>query len=146
MRGPGREERSAVKLLKTARARLEELEARLEDAQAAKNSSETSLDWLRQAVRAEREARDGDPAVSREFARFLEGAEEKRKALESTRDTLASEIKTIEAMLGEARAEIDKLKTLIDVSRRARARREQEAADIRRRALPSIPSGRTGAA
>lgn len=132
MRGPGREERAAALLLKTARARAQELQSRLADIEAAIVSAETSLGWLAEAVAAEEEARSGAPAVAAEFARFIEGAAEKRRALSATRDTLAGESRAIGEMLGEACSEMKKLERLLEINRRAAARRASPALDGRR--------------
>ncbi len=145
MRGPGREERAAARLLRTARVRVGELQSRLADIEAAIAAADSSLDWLAEAVRAEEEMRRGDPFVAVEFARFLEGAAEKRKALNATRDTLAGESLAIREMLGEALSEMKKLEHLIAINRRAAARRERAARTGARRSL-IVGGGRTGAA
>jgi hypothetical protein len=141
MRGPGREEKAAAALLRIARARAVELQSRLTDVEAAIKSAETSLTWLAEAVEAEKASRSGDPKVAVEFARFLGGAAEKRTSLESTRATLSEEKRAVEAMLGEARAEMAKLDRLIAVSRRAAARRRPEGAGAVT-ATPSATAGR----
>lgn len=141
MRGPGREEKAAAALLRIARVRAVELQSRLNDVEAAIKSAETSLAWLAEAVEAEKGERAGDPKVAVEFARFLGGAAEKRKSLESTRATLGEEKLAVEAMLGEARAEIAKLDHLIAVSRRAAVKRQVEGADAAI-AMPPAAVGR----
>ena len=145
MRGPGREERAAALLFRTARARVGELQSRLADIEAAIVSTETSLDWLAEAVRAAEDARRGDAAVAAEFARFLEGAAEKRKALNATRDTLAGESLALRETLGEALSEMKKLEHLIEINRRAAARGERAFRAGGRRPLV-VDGGRTGAA
>jgi len=132
MRGTGREERAAALLLRTARSRVGELRSRLADIEAAALSAETALGWLAEAVAAEEGARPGAPAVAAEFARFLEGAAEKRKALSATRDTLAGESLAIREMLSEALSEMKKLERLLEINRRAAARRASPALDGRR--------------
>lgn len=139
MRGPGREEKAAAALLRIARVRAVELQTRLNDVETAIKSAETSLVWLAEAVEAEREGPNGDPKVAVEFARFLGGAAEKRKSLESTRVTLSDEKRSIEALLGEARAEIAKLDHLIAVSRRAAAKNHALGA---RDTIAAPPAGR----
>lgn len=139
MRGPGREEKAAAALLRIARVRAVELQTRLNDVETAIKSAETSLAWLAEAVDAEQGKPGGDPKVAVEFARFLGGAAEKRKSLESTRVTLGEEKQSIEALLGEARAEIAKLDHLIAVSRRAAAKNHALGA---RDAIAAPPAGR----
>lgn len=133
MNGPGHAEKTITQLVRVARANVEEIKARIADLEAAKGSAETSLDWFEQAIRAEETAKGEGGVVAAEFARFLEGAAEKRTALTSTRDTLIGEIETLRGMLGEAYAELKKLEHLVDISRRTTVRREKRISSLRLR-------------
>lgn len=133
MKGPDREEKALNQLVKVAQAKIDELGARLLRLEAAKASAETSLEWLREAVRAEEAAARKSAAAPLDFMRYLAGAEEKRKALRSTRDTLAGEIGPVREALNEAFAEAKKLEHLISINRKSLAARlgktEAAAAD-----------------
>lgn len=128
MTGPDREERSLALLLRAAKASVDDLQARLADLETARRSAEASLDWLAQAVGAEEAARGGDAAAVHDFARYLDGAAQKRAALTATRDTLAAEIENLRAPLLEAFAELKKFEHLIEITRRA-ARRDAAKAE-----------------
>ena len=127
MTGPDREEKALSQLVKVANAKIDELRARLSDLEAAKASAATSLDWLDQAVRAEETAARKSPAAPLDFMRYLAGAEEKRKALKSTLDTLAAEVAAVRDVLNEAFAEAKKLEHLIAINRRGLAERAQKS-------------------
>lgn len=126
MNGPGREEKALAQLVRLARQTLEERQAHLADLETARSSAETSLDWLAQSIRAE-EAGATRPQSIVDFRRFLEGATEKRRTLEATRDRLGLEIETVREHTREAFAEMKKLEHLIDINRRAGARRDAKA-------------------
>lgn len=138
MRGPGREEKAAATLLRVARAHIAKLQSRRSDVEAALTAAETSLAWLAEAVSAQRASRGGDPKAAIELARFLDGAAEKRRSIESTRDTLRAESVSIAAMLGAAETEMAKLQRLIETARRAAARRERRASAPQLAARPSL--------
>lgn len=127
MRGPDREGRALAQLLRTAKVRVEELQTRLADLQAARQSAEASLDWLAQAVGAEEAIRGDDAAALHDFARYLDGAGQKRAALTATRDTLAAEIETLRAPLREAVTELKKFEHLLEINRRSAHRNAQKA-------------------
>lgn len=131
MRGPGRQEKAAAQLLKTARARIEELQSHLADIESAKASAEASLNWLEEARRAEATSHFPDTTATAELRRFVEGADEKREALKSTYDTLAAESLSVQQFLRDANVEIAKLETLIEVSRRTAPRRSPPAPTTR---------------
>ncbi|MEX0644735.1 MAG: hypothetical protein WD076_05455 [Parvularculaceae bacterium] len=126
MKGPDREERALAQLVKVARAKIDELSARLADLETAKASAESSLDWLDQAVRTEEAAARRTAAAPLDFMRYLAGADAKRKSLQSTRDTLAEEIGSIREALNEAFAEAKKLEHLFSINRKGLAAREQK--------------------
>lgn len=121
MKGPDREERALAGLLRAARVRAGEMRAHLANLEAARASAESSLDWLAQAVRAEEAAAERTSAEPGALARYLEGAGEKQRALQSTRDMLSAEIEPARAALAEAETEIEKLDRLLSVSRRIRS-------------------------
>lgn len=131
MTGPGREERALSQLLKVARSKVEDLQSHLANLDAAMKSAESSLDWLAQAVRAEELSKTRAAGGAAEFARFLVGAEEKREALLSTRDTLAGEAEALRETLGEALIELHHLENLIEAKRRAARARGRSAEDAR---------------
>lgn len=133
MKGPDRAEKTLSLLVRAARAQIAEVKARIADLEAAKASAENSLDWLAQAMRAEEAARDEGRIVASEFARYLEGALEKKAALESTCATLAAELDAMRPTLAEAYAELKKLEHLIEVNRRAAARRGERSGPLRLR-------------
>lgn len=136
-----REELAIARLLKAAHARAGELNARVADAEAARASAQSSIDWLLQAVRAEEIHCGSSPQALADFARYLEGAEEKRRTLLSTRDRLSDEIRAIQETLSEAAIEVRKLEHLAGLKseeiaaadRQREAKRLDEAAAQRRR-------------
>ncbi|MGE0409582.1 MAG: hypothetical protein AB7P23_10015 [Amphiplicatus sp.] len=127
MIGPGREEKALAQLVKIARTAIEERQARLAALEAARASASSALDFLNEAVSAEERARWREPAGALDFTRYLAGAEVKRRALVSTRDTLAAEAAAAREALAEAFAELKKLEHLIEINRRALAGRGQKA-------------------
>jgi flagellar export protein FliJ len=141
MKSLRREEQALARLLKVAGLRVDEITARLADAEAARASAQSAIDWLLQAVRTE-EARCGaSPAALADFARYLAGAAEKRRTLQATRDRLGAEIAALRADLSEAAIESRKLEHLAGLKteeiaaaeRRRDAARLDEAAAQRRR-------------
>ncbi len=135
MRRREREEKAINQLIRVARARADEVQARLAGLETAKASAERSIALLVEAVAAEeRNAGAGAPAML-DFARYLRGAEEKRRSLEDTRKTLSSQIVALQTDLHDAFAELKKLEHLLEMSERSAAARAQqkeiaEAADI----------------
>lgn len=127
MNGPGREEKALTQLVRVARQKLDEQRALLADLEAAKASADASLDWLTQAVRAEESAVMTRPQGVIELKRYLEGADEKRRALEATRDRLLDEIASARDLLQDGLADMKKLEHLIEIGRRAAVRRKGKA-------------------
>ncbi len=127
MRGPGRDEKAILKLARIARARVDEAQAHLADLEAARVSAETSIDWLSRAVGAEEAGVAASPAAMADLARFLEGADLKKKALAATRDRLAGEIVGARDALSDAFGELKKLEHLVEIKRRAMARDASKA-------------------
>jgi flagellar biosynthesis chaperone FliJ len=123
MKGTDREERALAQLLKVAKARGEDLQKHLAGLEAARAGAENSLHSLAEHVRTE----ERGAASTLDFGRFLKGAEEKRKALEATRSTLASEIASARETLLEAFAETKKLEHLLEITERAALVRERRA-------------------
>lgn len=128
-----RVDRSLSQLMRIARQRAEGLQARLSDVEAAQESAAASLAWLERAVRTEElSAQSSDHGVV-EFARFLEGAQDKRSALKATCEMLESEAAAARRDLEAAFIELKKLDHLLSVQSRAQAsgsrKREVRASD-----------------
>jgi len=130
-----REDRALAQLLRVARLRTDELGVQLAQLHEAKRAAETSIEWLDRAVAAEERGGGADPEALRQFQRYLDGAELKRRALAGTRDRLGSEIETISASLAEAAIEVRKFERLLglraEAAARDAARAEAAAADER---------------
>lgn len=121
MKRAQREERALSQLLKVARSRADDLRGHLANLEAAKLSAEASIASLAAAVSAEERGGAGGAAAVIDFGRFLQGAEEKRRALEKTRETLKAQIASVRADLHDAFAEIKKLEHVTETGRRAAA-------------------------
>ena len=126
MNGPGREEKTMAQLIRIAKVRADDLQSHLTNLETASASAEASLDWLAKAVRTEENARSAAASVV-DLARYLEGAARKRKALEATRDRLAAEAVLVRELLRDAYGELKKFEHLIDINRRAVAKRTQKS-------------------
>lgn len=130
MKAMRREEKALAQLRRLAAGRADELRAHLADLEGAKRSAQASLDWLEQAVGAEKTAQGASLPAIVDFQRFLEGADMKRKSLEATRDGLTGEIAKVAPLIVEAAIEIRKLDHLVAIKAEAaiRARAVAEAA------------------
>lgn len=121
MKRAERQERALSRLLKVARLRADDLRGRLAKLEATKISAEASIASLAAAVSAEERVGVGGAAALIDFGRFLHGADEKRRALEGTRETLTAQIASVRADLHDAFAEIKKLEHVTETGRRAAA-------------------------
>lgn len=128
---PSREERTLAQLLKIARSRADELRGRVAGLEAAKAQAETSIETLAGAIAAEERGVRSGAVAPIDFGRYLNGAEQKRRALEATRGTLAAQIGAVRSELEDAFAEMKKLEHLAETGRRAAAlaAQQQDAAD-----------------
>lgn len=141
MKSLRRDQQAIARLLNVAQARAAELKCRLADAEAAHASAQSSIDWLLQAVRTEEMNCGASAGAIADFSRYLEGAEQKRRALLATRDRLAADIDGMRASLAEAAIETRKLDHLASLKsgeiaaaeRKGEASRLDEAAAQRRR-------------
>lgn len=122
-----------AKLLKLARQKEEECAAHVSDLEVAKASTLSSLDWLAQAIGAEQELVNSDRHNVLDFQNYLNGANQKREALNATLEKLDEELTGARDRLREALAERRKLQHLIEVTeateQKAANRREEEALD-----------------
>lgn len=130
MAGAEREREALEKLLKIARRKAEEIAAQVADLEAARASALASLDWIAQSEREEAvAARTDDGAFALDYLRYAGGADERRRSLSATVETLTAEIEANREMLSGAHVETRKLEHLIAVSDRfARRRRDRSEA------------------
>ena len=130
MRRYAKERETLQKLLKVARARTDEVSARVADLQAARASAEESLLWLDRAVDTESCAASVNLV---DLARYVGGATEKRKSLKATCAMLDREIAAARDDLAAAFAEMKKFEHLLSLARRTERRlqskREMAALD-----------------
>lgn len=128
----GREAQALAKLIRLARARADEVSARLVTLRAALSSNEAALAMLRDCVREESSAAKAAEIVGFvQLAGYLLGAERKRAALELTRGQLIDEIEASQTGLNEAWVELKKLEHLAERARLSddRSRRRSENAE-----------------
>lgn len=131
MKSLRREEKAVSQLLRVASLRADELKARLADAETARASAQSSIDWLVQAVRAEEMNSSATPGALADFQRYLAGAEEKRKTLHATCVRLGVEIETMRADLAEAAVEVRKLEHLAGLKAEEIAEATRKSEEVR---------------
>ncbi|MEL6360108.1 MAG: flagellar FliJ family protein [Pseudomonadota bacterium] len=120
---------SLTKLLTLASQREREQVAHIADLETAVASTQSSIEWLDQAVRTEQEAAQSAGDAARQgLAAYLRGADEKRLALHATRDRLGVELSTARDDLAALQIERKKFERLVEIAN-ATARRDQSRRD-----------------
>jgi flagellar FliJ protein len=130
MTGVNRDSQAIAKLVRVARLRAEELSGRIAMLQAAYTDAEDRLKRLDDSVRREEAAAFVDVSPAH-FAGFMEGANQKRMALEQTKASLFREIEQARLDVEDAFAEMKKFEHLAErlsvviADRRAKAELER---------------------
>ncbi|MEZ5921384.1 MAG: hypothetical protein R3C60_08550 [Parvularculaceae bacterium] len=110
------EGRGLEKLLKLAKARVEEETIRIRDLEMARKNVAASIDALDSKIATEQRVAAADARIMMDLKNFLGGAAEKRLTLLSTLDGLAEEISSGEKDLASAFTEMKKLEHLVDLA------------------------------
>ncbi|MCB2112650.1 MAG: flagellar FliJ family protein [Parvularculaceae bacterium] len=120
----GREAKALAKLIKVAVSKTDEFSARLETLRGALASNETALNMLSENILEEANATKAAETVGFvQLAGYLQGAEQKRAALQETRAQLIGQAQAAETDLKAAWAELKKLEHLAERAVRSQERR-----------------------
>ena len=117
------EGRGLEKLLKLAKARVDEETIRIRDLEMARKNVAASIEALDAKIVTEQRVAATDARIMMDLKNFLDGAAEKRLTLLSTLDGLAEEISNGETDLATAFTEMKKLEHLIDLAHDNKKRR-----------------------
>ena len=110
------EGRGLEKLLKLAKARVDEETIRIGDLEMARKNVAASIEALDAKIMTEQRVAATDARIMMDLKNFLDGAAGKRLTLLSTLDGLAEEISNGETDLATAFTEMKKLEHLIDLA------------------------------
>ena len=114
-----RDDENLQRLLRVAKATVEERQRHLANLQTAYEAASASLNDLQDKIKSEERAFGQDDDAWAVVQSFLSGAAEKKRALSSTAALLSEEIDGAREALIDARAEQQKFEHLLRINKRA---------------------------